>query len=384
MQSSVLWVRRSAVTSLQRRTLLSHARSASLASSSPLSVGEPSILTQSTVKSPATTCTLTSRTWGSNRSLLLQSPQLRSLSSTTDGDDENDLSAQEDKSPSPFAVIYHGDAYEKAMEGLHGQQLKKALLEGKGKDDEPFDPFLEDEMMEERLMAQQMQEAVGITAGDEDIPEDEEGDDEDLDDEEEETNDELSHEEKYNRDGSLRRTASQLAILRAGTPSGGMFAVIEMAGTQFKVCEDDLLIVNRLKPRNKWSVGSVHTLKGEDEILLIGTTHFSLIGMPRVPGAEVDVMVEEVTKGEKVVIFKKRRRKHSQRKNGFRRDVTMLRILEVRPPAEFQGENYRSRIDTDYRPLPERSFNDEEYDDEEEDDYDEEEEEVTASTKATA
>eukprot|EP00522_Entomoneis_paludosa_P005748 CAMPEP_0172456022 /NCGR_PEP_ID=MMETSP1065-20121228/13786_1 /TAXON_ID=265537 /ORGANISM="Amphiprora paludosa, Strain CCMP125" /LENGTH=61 /DNA_ID=CAMNT_0013208639 /DNA_START=1 /DNA_END=186 /DNA_ORIENTATION=+ len=61
----------------------------------------------------------------------------------------------------------------------------------------------------------------------------------------------------------------------------------------------------------------------------------------------------------------------------------MLRILEVRPPAEFQGENYRSRIDTDYRPLPERSFDDEEDDYEEEDDYDDEEE-VAASTKATA
>mmetsp|Transcript_6610 Transcript_6610/g.18528 ORF Transcript_6610/g.18528 Transcript_6610/m.18528 type:complete len:276 (-) Transcript_6610:50-877(-) len=199
-------------------------------------------------------------------------------------------------------------------------------------------------------------------------------DDNDDDDDEFETvnEDEMTYNEKYNNDGSLRRTNAQKAILRAGWPSGGMFAIVKMAGSQFKVVPDDVLIVNRLKPRNKWTVGSVHTLKDED-VLLLGTSHYTLVGLPFVAGAEVDVMVEEITKGEKVVIFKKRRRKHSQRKKGFRRDVTMLRILNVRPPESLSGENYRARIETEYKPLPDDFDLDEEEDG---DYYDEEEDEL--------
>jgi large subunit ribosomal protein L21 len=66
----------------------------------------------------------------------------------------------------------------------------------------------------------------------------------------------------------------------------------------------------------------------------------TLVGMPHVAGAEVDVMVEEITRGSKVIVFKKRRRKHSERKNGFRRDVTMLRVLDVRMPAEYKDHNH--------------------------------------------
>jgi len=275
-----------------------------------------------------------------------------------------------------YAIVYHGHAYEKAMKGLHGQQLEKAQLEGVGKDDEPFDPFLEDEIMEERLVAQQMMDENKKNGeeGEQEELNDEEDDDNDDDDDEFETvnEDEMTYNEKYNNDGSLRRTNAQKAILRAGWPSGGMFAIVKMAGSQFKVVPDDVLIVNRLKPRNKWTVGSVHTLKDED-VLLLGTSHYTLVGLPFVAGAEVDVMVEEITKGEKVVIFKKRRRKHSQRKKGFRRDVTMLRILNVRPPESLSGENYRARIETEYKPLPDDFDLDEEEDG---DYYDEEEDEL--------
>ena len=50
-------------------------------------------------------------------------------------------------------------------------------------------------------------------------------------------------------------------------------------------------------------------------------------------------LVEEITRDKTVVVFKKRRRKHSRRKNGFRRQVTFLRVLDVKMPGEVKGES---------------------------------------------
>lgn len=214
---------------------------------------------------------------------------------------------------SSYAAVDHSEAYERAMQGGHGQQLALAALEGYGKDEPDFDPFIEEEMAED-------------------------GENEDEEDSGYFDDDDESG--VFNSDGSLRRAPSELATLRAGAPAGGMVAVIELAGTQYKVTTDDLLIVNKLKPVDKFQLGSVHSL---DSVMLLSTSHYTLVGLPKVEGAVVDVMVEEITKDAKVIIFKKRRRKHSQRKNGFRREVTMLRILDIRPPAPHQKQLYQAR-----------------------------------------
>ncbi len=92
--------------------------------------------------------------------------------------------------------------------------------------------------------------------------------------------------------------------------------------------------------------------------MLVRSSHMKLVGMPFVAGAEVDVLVEEITKDAKVIIFHKRRKKNSKRKRGFRRDVTMLRILDIRPPAAYEEHYYKPRIDPDsegpaaYNPIP--------------------------------
>lgn len=214
--------------------------------------------------------------------------------------------------PPSYAAVDHSEAYERAMQGGHGQQLALAALEGYGKDDPDFDPFIEEEEAED-------------------------GEEEDEDSGYYDDDDESG---VFNSDGSLRRAPSELATLRAGAPAGGMVAVLEIAGTQYKVTTDDLLIVNKLKPVDKFQIGSVHSL---DSVLLLSTSHYTLVGLPKVEGAVVDVMVEEITKDAKVIIFKKRRRKHSQRKNGFRREVTMLRILNIRPPVSHQNQLYQAR-----------------------------------------
>jgi large subunit ribosomal protein L21 len=242
-----------------------------------------------------------------------------------------------------FAAVDHSVAYETAMKGQHGMQLELAALEGVGKDDADFDPFIEEEMEEDRIRAggKKKEEKDGKKEYDEHTLEGEiigqsDADDDDLDDLEDA--DEISLSAVYNNDGSLKR--AKLASLRAGAPAGGMIAIIELAGTQYKVTTDDVLIVNRLKPLDSFAVGSVHEL---ETVMLCSSSHLTLVGMPYVTGATVVVMVEEITMDEKVIIFKKRRRKHSQRKNGFRRDVTMLRILDIRPPEQYQEHEHVER-----------------------------------------
>ena len=146
----------------------------------------------------------------------------------------------------------------------------------------------------------------------------------------------------FRNDGSVRYKKSQLAEFQAGAPAGGRFCILDLAGTQHKATVDDVIVSNILKPVGRYPVGSIHTLK--DNVLLVGSTHTTLVGMPVVVGAEVDVMVEEITQDAKVVVFKKRRKKNSQRRNGFRRDVTMLRIMDIRMPEEFNNDECVPRV----------------------------------------
>ena len=254
-------------------------------------------------------------------------------------------------STNKYAKVDHSTAYEQAMSSSHGTQLKLALEEGRGKDDGPFDPFTqflnemgttldEDENLEEGEGKENddIEEAEYKTIEEEEEEEYEEDDDMDDDelDDGEDTDGPI-----YTNTGALYRPKSERLALRAGYPAGGKFAVIELVGFQHKVTVDDLLVVNKLKPVSEWSVGSTHTIKDED-ILLMADQDKTLVGLPGVKGAEVDVMVEEITRDKTLIIFKKRRRKNSRRKNGFRRQVTFLRVMDVRMPSgeeESKGTN---------------------------------------------
>ncbi len=245
-----------------------------------------------------------------------------------------------------YMAVDHSNAYEEAMQGSHGKQLALARLEGVGKDDLLFDPFteLEQEAADLEKDDGDDEKFAGVDKREETEENDEEEDEFDGEEDEGE-DDELEFDTMYNPNGSLRRKRSVLATLRAGFPSGGQLAVVELGGAQFKVTTDDVIVVNRLKPVEKYSIGSVHTLT---EVMLVGSSHLTLVGVPMVQGAEVDVMVEEITRDAKVIIFKKRRRKHSQRKNGFRRDVTILRVLDIRMPKEYRNHSHIGRdiVDT--------------------------------------
>src|SRR4029079_19371878 len=100
-----------------------------------------------------------------------------------------------------------------------------------------------------------------------------------------------------------------------------MFAVIKTGGRQYRVVPDDVLEVGKIEGE----VGSIVQL---NEVLLVGGDT-PVLGLPTVAGASVAVEVLDHKRGPKVIAFKKRRRKNSRRKRGYRDEITVLRISEI-------------------------------------------------------
>ena len=98
-----------------------------------------------------------------------------------------------------------------------------------------------------------------------------------------------------------------------------MFAVLKTGGKQYKVASGDVLRVEKLAATAGETVQF-------DEILMVGST----VGTPFVDGAAVKAEVIDQIKGEKVIHFVKRRRKHSsKRTKGHRQQLTLLRVTEI-------------------------------------------------------
>ena len=115
--------------------------------------------------------------------------------------------------------------------------------------------------------------------------------------------------------------------------AGGVFAVVEMGGTQFKVAEGDVVICNKLPGQ---PVGKEFDV---EDVLLVGGVNATVIGQPRVPEARVTAVMEQQTLEKKVTVFKMKRRQGYRRKNGHRREISVLRIKEVHPGPVFSKAN---------------------------------------------
>ncbi|MEX0751522.1 MAG: 50S ribosomal protein L21 [Xanthobacteraceae bacterium] len=100
-----------------------------------------------------------------------------------------------------------------------------------------------------------------------------------------------------------------------------MFAVIRAGGKQYRVAAEDVIRIDGIdrKPGEIVEFGDVLMLGG-DKVQ---------VGAPTVAGATVAGEVLEHTRGDKVIAFKKRRRKNSRRKRGYRHDFTVIRITEI-------------------------------------------------------
>jgi large subunit ribosomal protein L21 len=100
-----------------------------------------------------------------------------------------------------------------------------------------------------------------------------------------------------------------------------MFAVIKTGGRQYRVVPDDVLEIGKI-------AGDVGSIVQLGEVLLVGGDQ-PVLGVPTVPGASVAAEVLQHKRGPKIIAFKKRRRKNSRRKRGYRDEITVLRITEI-------------------------------------------------------
>lgn len=98
-----------------------------------------------------------------------------------------------------------------------------------------------------------------------------------------------------------------------------MYAIVEIAGQQFKVEKDQQLFVHRLDAKE----GAKVTF---DNVLLIDDKGKVNVGAPAITGANVSVKVLEHLKGDKVIVFKKKRRKGYKVKNGHRQYLTKIQV----------------------------------------------------------
>ncbi len=101
-----------------------------------------------------------------------------------------------------------------------------------------------------------------------------------------------------------------------------MYAIVEIAGKQYRVAKDEKLYV----PRQGADVDS--KLKF-DRVLLVSDGEMVRVGTPTVQGATVNARVLDHVRGDKVVVFKKKRRKRYRVKNGHRQPYTQIQIESI-------------------------------------------------------
>ncbi|AUG54006.1 MULTISPECIES: 50S ribosomal protein L21 [Thalassospira] len=101
-----------------------------------------------------------------------------------------------------------------------------------------------------------------------------------------------------------------------------MYAIIKTGGKQYKVAANDVIKVEKIAAQ----AGETVTL---DQVLMVAGDGAPQVGAPLVSGASVVAEVLEQAKGDKVIVFKKKRRHNYRRKNGHRQNLTVLRITGI-------------------------------------------------------
>ena len=100
-----------------------------------------------------------------------------------------------------------------------------------------------------------------------------------------------------------------------------MFAIVEIAGLQYKVEQDQKLFVNRLKGDKGAKVSL--------EKVLLTVNGSTTVGAPAVSGIVVDAEILDHVQADKVIVFKKKRRKRYAKKNGHRQQLTQIQIVSI-------------------------------------------------------
>ena len=101
-----------------------------------------------------------------------------------------------------------------------------------------------------------------------------------------------------------------------------MYALVRTGGKQYRVAKDDTILVERIAADE----GAEVIL---DDVVMLGDGDKVTIGTPRVEGAAVSATVVSQTRGQKIIIFRRKRRKNHRRTQGHRQDLTLLKINAI-------------------------------------------------------
>ena len=109
-----------------------------------------------------------------------------------------------------------------------------------------------------------------------------------------------------------------------------MFAVVKTGGKQYKVKENDIILVEKLENKKGDSINL-------NQILLLSNDEKKIqIGTPLLKGVSVKAKILEQKKQKKILVFKKKRRKNYKKKIGHRQNVTVLKILKIGTEANIK------------------------------------------------
>ena len=106
-----------------------------------------------------------------------------------------------------------------------------------------------------------------------------------------------------------------------------MYAVVKTGGKQYRVAKDDTILVEKLDAEE----GQKVTLS---DVMLLGEGDNVTVGTPVVSNASVEAQVVSQTRGPKIIIFRRKRRKNHRRTQGHRQDLTLLKITDINTSAK--------------------------------------------------
>ncbi len=125
-----------------------------------------------------------------------------------------------------------------------------------------------------------------------------------------------------------------------------MYAIVKISGKQYRVSEGDTIKVSS----QDWKVGDRVKL---DQVLLSDNGKNIVVGTPTVAGASVTVEILEHNRDKKLLIYKKKRRKGYQRKNGHRQGYTLLKVNEIQMASTKKVQKNNSPKDSE-KSLPKK------------------------------
>ena len=106
-----------------------------------------------------------------------------------------------------------------------------------------------------------------------------------------------------------------------------MYAVVKTGGKQYRVTKDDTILVEKLDVAE----GAQITL---NDVIMLGDGQKVTFGRPTIADASVEAMVMSQTRGPKIIIFRRKRRKNHRRLKGHRQDLTLLKITNISASAK--------------------------------------------------